>query len=143
MYGYCLDDPVNLIDPEGLKSEPIENAEIKSKKSQYYWTVTPKPGACEKCQDMAEIKFPQKPERPHPNCKCLIQRHGIESKDMPSAEKISWFFTKGYLIHCGGKSWEASSGSSHFQPLPKGMYNVGNVVRIPKKGGDRQFKLLR
>lgn len=42
-----------------------------------YWTVQPNPGACEKCQAMAGKVFTKKPERPHPNCKCLIQEHKV------------------------------------------------------------------
>ena len=41
----------------------------------YYWTVHPKPKACEKCQDMAGKKFMKKPDRPHPNCKCEFKKH--------------------------------------------------------------------
>lgn len=40
-----------------------------------YWTVHPKPNACDKCQSMAGVKFEEKPERPHPNCKCEIKKH--------------------------------------------------------------------
>ncbi|MEW5773395.1 MAG: hypothetical protein AB1916_07695 [Thermodesulfobacteriota bacterium] len=44
-----------------------------------YWTVQPKPGACEKCQAMASKVFTEKPERPHPNCMCLIQKHKVHT----------------------------------------------------------------
>jgi hypothetical protein len=40
-----------------------------------YWTVHPKANACEKCQSVKGIKFEQKPDRPHPNCKCEIREH--------------------------------------------------------------------
>lgn len=47
-----------------------------------YWTVHPKAKACDKCQAMAGIKFADKPERPHPNCKCEMRRHegSVESQ---------------------------------------------------------------
>lgn len=37
-----------------------------------YWKVIPNEGACEKCQAMGEGVHWEKPERPHPNCKCEI-----------------------------------------------------------------------
>jgi hypothetical protein len=41
-----------------------------------FWTVHPKDKACDKCKAMAGIKFEEEPERPHPNCKCEIRKHG-------------------------------------------------------------------
>ena len=38
------------------------------------WIVTPEEGACEKCKSFAKKLFLKKPQRPHPNCKCKIQR---------------------------------------------------------------------
>ena len=38
------------------------------------WIVTPEEGACEKCKSFAKKLFFEKPQRPHPNCKCKIQR---------------------------------------------------------------------
>lgn len=43
----------------------------------YYWTIHPKPKACDKCKAMAAWKYPQEPKRPHPNCKCEIKKHYI------------------------------------------------------------------
>ncbi|QGY39221.1 hypothetical protein GM415_03480 [Pseudodesulfovibrio cashew] len=43
----------------------------------YYWTVHPKPNACDKCKAMAGLKYISEPERPHPNCKCEIKKHYI------------------------------------------------------------------
>lgn len=47
--------------------------------SKSYWTVHPKPAACDKCQAMGGIKFAEKPERPHPNCKCEMKKHEAAS----------------------------------------------------------------
>ncbi len=74
VYGYCLDDPVNLVDPQGLEAEKADDDELA-----YCWTVTPKSGACENCQAMQGIKFMEEPERPHPNCKCKIERHEVQA----------------------------------------------------------------
>ena len=38
------------------------------------WIVTPEEGACENCKSFAKKLFLKKPQRPHPNCKCKIQR---------------------------------------------------------------------
>ncbi len=40
-----------------------------------YWTVHPKSAACDKCQAMGSLKFAEKPERPHLNCKCEMRQH--------------------------------------------------------------------
>lgn len=37
-----------------------------------FWKVIPNIGACEACQAMGEGVHWEKPERPHPNCKCEI-----------------------------------------------------------------------
>ncbi|MGE4503803.1 MAG: hypothetical protein AB7D51_00520 [Desulfovibrionaceae bacterium] len=46
-----------------------------------YWTVHPKPEACDKCQALKGIRFQEKPQRPHPNCKCEIRRSDSSAKD--------------------------------------------------------------
>jgi hypothetical protein len=46
-------------------------------KEDYYWTVHPKPKACEKCQALAGKEFMEEPERPHLNCKCEIKKHPL------------------------------------------------------------------
>lgn len=46
-------------------------------KGDYYWIVHPKPKACEKCKAMEGKEFMEKPERPHPNCKCEIKKHPL------------------------------------------------------------------
>ena len=63
--------------PKHMSAAAGESAsEIESEKS-YYWTVHPKPEACDKCKAMAGIKYRQEPQRPHPNCKCEIKKHYI------------------------------------------------------------------
>jgi hypothetical protein len=47
------------------------------KDKRYYWTVHPKPNACDKCKAMAGLKYASEPQRPHPNCKCEIKKHYI------------------------------------------------------------------
>lgn len=49
----------------------------KDPKGDYYWTVHPKPKACEKCKALEGKEFMEKPERPHPNCKCEIKKHPL------------------------------------------------------------------
>jgi len=46
-------------------------------KGRYYWTVHPKPKACDKCKALEGIEFMEEPERPHPNCKCEIKKHPL------------------------------------------------------------------
>jgi RHS repeat-associated protein len=63
LYGYCLDDPVNGVDPLGLKAQ-------KQKPKKWLWKANP--GACEKCQALDGRVFEETPQRPHPNCRCQI-----------------------------------------------------------------------
>lgn len=46
-------------------------------KGNYYWTVHPKPKACDTCKAMEGKEFMEEPERPHPNCKCEIKKHPL------------------------------------------------------------------
>jgi len=56
-----------------------------------YRTVQPKAKACDKCQAMAGKKFMEKPEPPHPNCKCDIRQH----EHIPQKRYLSEFI-EGY-----------------------------------------------
>ncbi|HAS87870.1 MAG TPA: hypothetical protein DCS48_00955 [Desulfovibrio sp.] len=76
-----LRSQIILLNSKGL----IDNLEG----AQFYWTVHPNPGACDKCQDMADEIYRQEPERPHPNCKCQIKRHAIVPKNKTSKRKIN------------------------------------------------------
>ena len=49
---------------------PEENVPLKP-----YYTVHPKPAACEKCRAMADRIFPALPMIPHPNCRCEMREH--------------------------------------------------------------------
>ncbi|WP_285908071.1 hypothetical protein [Pseudodesulfovibrio pelocollis] len=58
----------------GIAGEASRNNE---ETKGYYWTFHPKPNACDRCKAMSAWKFPQLPQRPHPNCKCEIRKHPI------------------------------------------------------------------
>jgi RHS repeat-associated protein len=90
-YGYCLDDPVNGVDPMGLSSfgdlyddaaETVEEA--LSWRDVYIGRAND--GACEKCLQLdgtVQSSSDVKSKRSHPNCKCRIEtcREGLESDD--------------------------------------------------------------
>ena len=63
------------------------------------WMVTPEEGACEKCKSFAKKLFFEKPQRPHPNCKCKIQR--ILPKRMSGIHLAIPVFSKGYRLKQG------------------------------------------
>ncbi len=73
LYGYCGDDPVNFVDRLGLndtsEASEDEGAESDKENENFFWTVTPKKNACEKCQALKGNTFMKKRERPHPYCK--------------------------------------------------------------------------
>ena len=56
---------------EGDKTPP------RDPKGNYYWTIHPKPDACDKCKALEGREFMEEPERPHPNCKCEIKKHPL------------------------------------------------------------------
>ena len=66
--------PKHMVGSVSLSSGKTED-ETAGNNSRTYWTVHPKSKACDKCQAMAGIKFSEKPERPHPNCKCEMREH--------------------------------------------------------------------
>lgn len=62
-------------DFESIPGDPPYKTPSMETGTNTYWTVHPKAKACEKCQAMKGIKFKEKPDRPHPNCKCEIRKH--------------------------------------------------------------------
>jgi len=94
-YGYCLDDPVNAVDPLGLNSfnDFIDDSALSLKeklswRDVYIWRANE--GACKQCsrldgtlQENADVGS----QRTHPNCKCTIEvcREGLESDDWQHA----------------------------------------------------------
>jgi hypothetical protein len=69
-------------------------------KGDCYWTLHPKPNACEKCQDMAGKEFMEEPERPHPNCKCEIRKYPLRNPKRYINGTVS---THEYHMFKGGK----------------------------------------
>ena len=56
--------------------------------NDYYYEWHSEPGACEKCQSMDGKTFDDAntiPDKPHPNCKCWIER-----KKYPSSDPIEY-----------------------------------------------------
>lgn len=65
---------------EVFKSHDSSGANTRTRRNNLqtqYWKVIPNEGACEKCQAMGEGVHWEKPERPHPNCKCEIKPDSI------------------------------------------------------------------
>lgn len=64
-----------FIRKEVFKSSGSSKRDTRTRRNDLqteYWKVIPNEGACEKCQAMREGVHWEKPERPHPNCKCEI-----------------------------------------------------------------------
>nr|WP_163351129.1 RHS repeat-associated core domain-containing protein [Desulfovibrio sp. JC010] len=172
VYGYCHDDPVNFIDRVGLAKVSEEGAPAdppdeetdpdKEKENEnFYWTVTPKKNACEKCQALKGKTFEKEPERPHPNCKCEIERHfkgfyvsGIlqgqgdsDSHEFGASQKIVVEVTNlgpflaGARIQVDGSVWEntgwmAPGQSDSFEFTKFGEIPVPWEVAITCDGAD-------
>lgn len=106
-----------------------------------YWKVIPNEGACEKCQAMGQGVHWEKPERPHPNCKCDIKPGSITvgifnrlegwrdtaSESFPAGQSISviirnlgpsiggvWVTVDGSLTRCTGHMLPGSSKTLQF-----------------------------
>jgi hypothetical protein len=75
MVGISTQESVTKFKRAEAEYERMSQSKMKDSKGNYYWTVHPKPKACEKCQAMAGKEFMEEPERPHPNCKCEIKKH--------------------------------------------------------------------
>ncbi|WP_018125549.1 hypothetical protein [Desulfovibrio oxyclinae] len=79
-------------------------------KEDYYWTVHPKPKACEKCRTMAGKEFMEEPERPHLNCKCEIKKHPLRKQKR---------YINGSL---SGHEWHRFKGGKHIHIRLKGIW---------------------
>ncbi|GAB6178140.1 hypothetical protein JCM16814_30310 [Desulfobaculum senezii] len=148
---YCVDNPITQIDPLGLKPQrqrteasvagrpsvkigpneyelgrAKERARERGKKS--FWLVYPKPAACEKCHELAGIIHYEKPERPHPNCKCKFEEVKVDKKRRFS--KKIYGTAGGALDHAyhafsaiGPVTFKARGNGIFF---PSGLYFVTN-----------------
>ena len=47
-----------------------------------YWIFLPEPTACERCLEMAGRVYTEKPERPHPHCKCEIESRAMTAREV-------------------------------------------------------------
>ena len=101
--------------------------EAEPERGKHYWTVHPKPDACDVCKGMEGIVFTEEPERPHPNCRCRIEKH-----DKPPVD-AQWTFDGSMFCLKNGKCWPAVSGPLKKGALPPGVYTItGNAVAIGK-----------
>jgi len=66
--------PKHMVGVASADMKSSSGKKSSSSKKVVFWTVHPKPKACEKCKSMEGIKFDEEPERPHPNCKCEIKK---------------------------------------------------------------------
>ena len=60
---------------EVFKSHKSPDTDTRTRRNNLqtqYWKVIPNEGACAKCQALGQGVHWEKPERPHPNCKCEI-----------------------------------------------------------------------
>ena len=100
--------------------------EAEPEKGKHYWTVHPKPGACDVCKSMEGFVFTEEPARPHPNCRCRIEKH-----DKPPVG-TQWTFDGSMFCLKNGKCWPAVSGPWNKGALPQGVYTItGNAVTVP------------
>jgi|GEM_PF-3868359 len=152
LYGYCGDDPVNFVDRLGLsdtsEASEDEGAESEKENENFFWTVTPKKNACEKCQALKGKNFDNKPDRPHPNCKCEIKRHfkginitgilqgqgssdshkfGAEQKIIVEVRNLGPF-AAGARIQVDGSVWESTG---HMVPGTSDSFEFTKFGEIP------------
>ncbi|MEW5772412.1 MAG: hypothetical protein AB1916_02710 [Thermodesulfobacteriota bacterium] len=107
-----LDDELQGTFNQGINdSGPLDDeleSEFDFKGAKEYWTVQHKPGACEKCQAMAGEVFTKEPERPHPNCKFLIQKHKVRTRERTISGKLEGFDADTTHSFSGGWHFEIS-----------------------------------
>ncbi|OBQ46323.1 hypothetical protein [Halodesulfovibrio spirochaetisodalis] len=105
---------------EVFKSHDSSGSDTRTRRNNLqtqYWKVIPNEGACEKCQAMGQGVHWEKPERPHPNCKCemvegsiLVGRFGkIDGWRDTASEQ----FTAGQSINVFIRSLGPMAGGAH------------------------------
>ncbi|WP_147819629.1 hypothetical protein [Salidesulfovibrio onnuriiensis] len=113
-----------------------------------YWTIHPKPTACKACKALEGQEFTEKPERPHPNCKCDIRKHTRPINIMGTLEGYEAHTTEtfhaGQVIEvevkniggfvCGadirvdGQIWD---GTGHLKPGGSSIFSYSKFGEIP------------
>lgn len=78
------------------------------------------PTACEKCQAMAGKVFTKEPERPHPNCKCLIQKHKVRSRHKTIDGVLEGF--DAYATHSFNGGWNFKISVTNQGPFYPGIH---------------------
>jgi len=127
-----------------------------------YWTVHPKPKACDKCKAMEGLRYLEEPQRPHPNCKCEIRQHSMPvvsktgtlqghgsraTEKFEAGQKITMEiknlgpFGAGARIHVDGSVWEATGMlapgmSKSFEFTKFGEIPMTWEVTLSYDGGD-------
>ncbi|KAF1076052.1 hypothetical protein [Halodesulfovibrio sp. MK-HDV] len=83
-----------FVSKEVFKSHDSSGADTRTRKDDSqteYWKVLPKAGSCDLCQAMGEGIHWEKPERPHPNCKCEIEKRSTKVDIEPAIENARRF----------------------------------------------------
>ncbi len=79
-YGYCLDDPVSIIDPLGLMGSKPDSPDL-SRTQRRFWEFKSESGACETCAAMDGVIFEDKPGPVHPNCRCSAEEVWLTNEE--------------------------------------------------------------
>jgi hypothetical protein len=110
--------------------------EFDLKGAKTYWTVQPNPDACEKCQAMAGKVFTEKPERPHPNCKCLIQEHKVRINEKTIKGKLCGFDDFSIERFTGGRNVKVTVSN-------EGPFAAIGIHVMPNTGQNQGSMILR
>ncbi|MBI9080090.1 MAG: hypothetical protein JEY79_10175 [Pseudodesulfovibrio sp.] len=110
MAGVFTQESLTKIKKAEAESERSGQGKYFDPKGDYDWTVHPKPNACEKCQSMAGKEYMEKPEWPHPNCKCEIMKHPLRKTKR---------YIKGSLSN---HEWHMLKGGKHIHIKLKGVW---------------------
>lgn len=140
-----------FVSKEVFKSHDSSGADTRTRKNDLqteYWKVIPNIGACEVCQAMGEGVHWEKPERPHPNCKCEIKPDSINVGKFGRLQGLydtgSETFTAGQSINVFVKNMGPSLGgvyitvdgaqpkcTGHMLPGSSKTFNFAKFGEIP------------
>jgi hypothetical protein len=104
----------------------------KDPKGDFYWTVHPKPKACEKCKALEGREFMVEPSRPHPNCKCEIKKHPLRRKKRYINGSVTGYSREGFV---GGRQVEIT-----FKGISGGI--TSGVQLLSNQGHSQQIACM-
>ncbi|WP_320170645.1 RHS repeat-associated core domain-containing protein [Maridesulfovibrio sp.] len=112
VYGYCLDDPINFNDPDGLMTGGVGPIDFPPERTVlgifYRWQASD--GACAECKKLDGEYFDTPAvKRPHPNCRCRLIEC-VVWEEVTKWEKVRetdiyYEYIRAFIVGSGGSAY--------------------------------------